>query len=402
VKTTGSRPRLPRTIWVLGFTSLLMDSSSEIVHAILPLFLTVGLGATPAMVGLIDGIAEATANISKIFSGAVSDYFRNRKTIAAFGYALSAASKILFPLAGSAGMVLFGRFVDRLGKGVRGAPRDALIADWVPPEHRGYAYGIRQTMDNFGAVAGPLAAFLLLSAHHGQFTAVLWWALVPAIASAAVIGFGAAEPPVVHETRRPRFPLRPSELKRLGGGFWGLMLVLFVLLLPRFSEAFMLLRGTDRGLAVDWTPLVLVAMNAVSVPVTPIAGIWSDRIGRPVVILAGFAVLAVAHLAFALAQGSVMVFVAAGLWGLHVGMTQGVFSALVADHAPAELRGTAFGVFNLFAGLAVLAGSWGMGIAWDRVGPAQAFSIAALLTVAGVLLMLGVVRRAIRRSRAGT
>lgn len=382
------RRSLPRTIWVLGVTSLLMDASSEMVHAILPLFLVAGLGSTPAMVGLIDGIAEATANISKIFSGALSDYWRNRRWLAAFGYGMSAVSKVLFPIADSAFMVLVGRFADRLGKGIRGAPRDALIADWVTPEQRGYAYGIRQMMDNIGAVAGPLLAVLLLQAHKGQFTAVLWWALLPAIASASTIALGAEEPPVARSEKKPRFPLRPSELAKLGAPFCLLMGALLVLLLPRFSEAFMLLRGNGLGMEIAWTPMVLVVMNAVSVPVTPLAGIWSDRVGRPKVILAGFAVLALAHIAFAAAGTPLMVFIGAALWGIHSGLTQGVFSALVADHAPAELRGTAFGAFNLAAGIAVLIGSWGMGLAWDAVGPATAFGIAAALTVAGIALLL--------------
>jgi len=388
-----ARPPLPRTIWVLGFTSLLMDSSSEIVHAILPLFLTVGLGSTPAVVGLIDGIAEATANVTRVFSGALSDYWHSRKAIAAFGYALSAASKFLFPLADSAVTVLAGRFVDRLGKGIRGAPRDALIADWVTPEQRGYAYGIQQALDNAGAVIGPLAAVLLLTAHHGQFTAVLWWAVLPALASATVIALGAKEPDVARPPGKARFPLRRAELARLGRPFWILTGVLLVMLLPRFSEAFMLLRGTGLGIAIDWSPMVLVVMNAVSVPVTPLAGIWSDRIGRPAVILGGFALLAVSHLLFALATTPAAVFVAAALWGIHMGMTQGVFSALIADHAPAELRGTAFGVFNLAAGIAVLAGSFGMGLIWDAIGPARAFGIAAGLTLLGIALLLLTVRR---------
>jgi MFS family permease len=382
-----SRPALPRTIWFLGVTSLLMDSSSEIVHAILPLFLVAGLGATPAMVGLIDGIAEATAYIVKIFSGALSDYLRNRKAIVVFGYALSGLSKFLFPLADSAMTVLLGRFADRMGKGIRGAPRDALIADWVPPEHRGYAYGVRQTMDNFGAVLGPLAAVLLLHLYDGKFTPALWWAVLPGLASASVCAFGVEEAGGVHPATKPRFPLRRSELARFSGEFWMLMAILLLMLIPRFSEAFMLLRGNGLGMDLAWTPMLLVVMNAVAVPVTPLAGIWSDRIGRPKVILAGFAVLAIAHFVFASAVSPAVVYLGAALWGLHVGMTQGVFSALVADHAPAELRGTAFGVFNLAAGLAVLVGSWGMGLIWDAAGVSTAFAIAAALTLAGIALL---------------
>jgi MFS family permease len=381
-----TRRSLPRTIWFLGTTSLLMDSSSEIVHAILPLFLVAGLGATPAVVGLIDGIAEATAYIVKIFSGALSDYLGVRKVIVVFGYALSGLSKFLFPLADSAMTVLAGRVADRLGKGIRGAPRDALIADWVPPEHRGYAYGVRQTMDNFGAVLGPLVAVLLLHLYDGKFTPALWWAVLPGLASASVCAFGVEEAGV-HPTTRPRFPLRPSELARFSGEFWMLMAILLLMLVPRVSEAFMLLRGNGLGMDLAWTPMLLVVMNAVAVPVTPLAGIWSDRIGRPKVILAGFAVLAAAHLVFAAASGPALVYLGAALWGLHVGMTQGVFSALVADHAPAELRGTAFGVFNLAAGLAILAGSWGMGLIWDAAGVSTAFVIAAVLTIAGIALL---------------
>ncbi|HVO02220.1 MAG TPA: MFS transporter [Candidatus Cybelea sp.] len=378
---------LPRTIWVLGATSLLMDTSSEMVHAILPLFLVAGLGATPAVVGLIDGIANATASVAKIFSGALSDYWRNRKALAALGYGLSAASKILFPIADSAFMVLAGRFVDRMGKGVRDAPRDALIADWITPAQRGYAYGMRQMLDNIGAVAGPALALLLLQLHRGQMTAVLWWALLPGIAAAAVIAIGAKEPPVARKVEKPRFPLRPSEMARLGGAFWLLMAILFLLLLPRVSDAFLLLRGNNLGLTIAWTPVVLVVMNAASVPVTLWAGILSDRIGRPKVIALGFAVLAAAHCVLAFATTPAFALVGAALWGVHLGMTEGVFSALVADRAPAELRGTAFGAFNLAAGVAVLAGSWGMGLVWDGIGPAQAFTIAAALSLAGTALL---------------
>ena len=348
---------------MLGFTALLMDSSSEMVHAILPNYLVSGLGASIALVGLIDGLAEATASITKIFSGAFSDHWRNRKHIAAFGYGLSAASKIIFPLAATPFLVFIGRFADRFGKGVRGAPRDALVADWVAPEHRGYAYGVRQALDNIGAVAGPLLAIVLMQFYLGDFVPVLWWAVVPAVLAVLVMAAGVAEPaPTGPRVARP-FPLLPGELKALKPDFWLLMGLLFVMLLPRFSEAFMLLRATDLGVPLGFAPLVLIIMSATSVPFTPVAGIWSDRYGRHGLIAAGFLLLILTHAALAYATTPALVWLGAALWGLHLALTQGVFSALVADHAPAHLRGTAFGVFNLASGIAILIGSTGMGIA---------------------------------------
>ena len=385
---SARRPALPRTVWMLGVTSLLMDSSSEIVHAVLPLLLVNAMGASVLLVGIIDGLAEATASITKIFSGALSDYWRNRKYIAAFGYALSACSKVIFPLAATPLMVFVGRFADRFGKGVRGAPRDALIADWVAPEHRGYAYGVRQALDNAGAVIGPLAAILLLQIYLGDVTPVLWWAFVPAILSVAVMLVGVREPVVIEPRVKRPFPLRLSELRQLGQPFWLAMGFLLVLLLPRFSEAFQILRAQDVGVDVAWAPMTLVVMNLVAVPLTPLAGIWSDRIGRNRVIALGFAMLILSHGAMALATGPILVWVGAGIWGLHLAFTQGIFSALVADYAPAHLRGTAFGVFNLAAGIAIFVGSAAMGLAWDQLGAGTAFMLAAVVNVAGLALFL--------------
>lgn len=387
-QAASRRPRLPRTVWMLGVTSLFMDSSSEIAHAILPLLLVNGLGASVFMLGIIDGLAEATASVTKIFSGALSDHWRNRKGIAAFGYAISAVSKVIFPLATTPLMVFIGRFADRFGKGVRGAPRDALIADWVPPAHRGYAYGVRQGLDNIGAVAGPLAAIALLQLFSGDLVTVLWWAVVPAVIAVIIMYVGVSEPVATAPRPARPFPLRASELRQLGGAFWLAMGLLFVLLLPRFSEAFQILRAQDVGVDPAWAPMALVVMNLVAVPLTPFAGIWSDRIGRMPVIATGFAMLAVSHLLMALATGPVLVWVGAGVWGLHLAFTQGVFSALVADHAPEHLRGTAFGVFNLVAGIAILVGSAGMGLIWDMVSPSVAFGWAAAITVAGLALFL--------------
>lgn len=382
------RPALPRTIWVLGVTSLLMDSSSEIVHAVLPLLLVNSMGASVLLVGIIDGLAEATASITKIFSGAFSDYWQSRKRIAAIGYILGAVSRVIFPLAATPWMIFVGRFADRFGKGVRGAPRDALIADWVAPEHRGYAYGVRQALDNAGAVIGPLVAILLLQIYLGDVAPVLWWAFVPAVLSVAVMLIGVREPAVTEARVKRPFPLRMSELRLLGGPFWLAMGFLFLLLLPRFSEAFQILRAQDVGIDAAWAPMTLVVMNLVAVPLTPLAGIWSDRIGRNRVIALGFALLILSHGAMALAQGPTLVWIGAGLWGLHLAFTQGIFSALVADYAPAHLRGTAFGVFNLAAGIAIFVGSAAMGLAWDQLGAGTAFMLAGVVSIAGLVLFL--------------
>ena len=384
----SGRPKLPATIWMLGLTSLLMDGSSEIVHAVLPLLLVNGLGSSIFLVGIIDGLAEATASVTKIFSGALSDHWQSRKWIAAFGYALSACSKALFPIAATPLAVFFGRFADRLGKGIRGAPRDALVADWVAPEHRGYAYGVRQAMDNVGAVIGPLLAILLLQLYAGDVTPVLWWAVVPALLSVSVMMVGVREPaPSGPRVPRP-FPLHISELRQLGRPFWLAMGFLFILLLPRFSEAFQILRAQDVGVSPAWAPMALVVMNLVSVPLTPLAGIWSDRVGRDRVIAVGFLLLILSHAAMALAQGPLLVWIGAGLWGVHLACTQGIFSALVSDHAPAHLRGTAFGVFNLAAGIAIFVGSAAMGLAWDQLGAGTAFALAAGVNIAGLALFL--------------
>lgn len=382
------RPKLPRTIWVLGFTSLLMDGSSEIAHAVVPLLLVNGLGSSIFLVGIIDGLAEATACVTRIFSGALSDHWRNRKWITAFGYTLSACSKVLFPLAATPLAVFFGRFADRLGKGIRGAPRDALVADWVAPEHRGYAYGVRQSLDNMGAVFGPLLAILLLQLYAGDVTPVLWWAVVPAFLAVSVMLIGVEEvvtpePPV----KRP-FPLRASELREFGRPFWLAMGFLLILLLPRFSEAFQILRAQDVGVSAAWAPMALVVMNLVSIPLTPLAGIWSDRVGRNKVIGLGFLLLIGSHLAMAFATGPMLVWIGAGIWGVHLALTQGIFSALVADYAPAHLRGTAFGVFNLAAGIAIFVGSAAMGFAWDQLGAGTAFSLAAAVNAVGLVLFL--------------
>ena len=383
---------LPRTVWLLGIVSLFMDASSELVHSLLPLFLVTGLGASAMMLGLIEGAAEAAASFTKIASGAVSDWLRHRKWLAVFGYALSALTKPLFPLAAGVEAVFAARLLDRLGKGIRGAPRDALVADVTPPDQRGAAYGLRQGLDTVGALIGPLLAAGLMGVLAGDIRTVFWVACVPALLAVLVLAMGVTEPPLKRNGPVP-FPLRRAELARLGRDFWLFVGAIMMLLLPRFSEAFLLLRGQDLGLTVAEVPLVLAVMNLVAALISAPAGRLSDRIGRRGLILGGFSVLLLCHVTLSVATTPAVVFLGAALWGLHLGVTQGVLSAFVADMAPADLRGTAFGVFHLMSGIAILIGSLTAGWLWDAAGAAAMFMTAAIVSIVGLVLLLAMSRR---------
>lgn len=386
----AGRSGVPRGVWALGFVSLFMDLSSEIIHAVLPMFLVTGLGVGVVAVGLIEGAAEATAQVTKAFSGTLSDRLGKRKPLVVLGYGIAAFTKPMFPLATAALWVFIARFLDRLGKGIRGAPRDALIADIAPSEARGASYGLRQALDTVGALAGPLLATALLAATGGDFRAVMWVAVAPAFVSVAVLLAGVKEPAVTRALRPSRLPLRGRDLARLGSAFWGFVAVAVALMLARFSEAFLLLRADSLGVPLALIPLVFVAMNAVFALTSFPAGRLSDRIGRRRLVGLGFAVLLLAHGALALASSPAQVFVGAGLWGLHLGLTQGVLSAMVADLAPAALRGTAFGLFNMGAGLAVLAASLAAGVLWDLYGPAVPFAAAAVVAALALAAFLAV------------
>lgn len=381
---------LPRSVWALGLVSLLMDVSSEMIHSLLPLFLVTALGASALSVGIIEGVADATSSIVKLFSGTLSDRIGRRKPLALLGYGMAALTKPLFPLASSVSMVLAARFIDRIGKGIRGAPRDALIADLTPPEQRGAAYGLRQALDTVGAVLGPLAAMALMALSSDDVRLVFWAAVVPALVCVAVLALGVREPPDIPKAHTGPPVWTRAGLAGLGRPFWLLVAVAVVMTLARFSEAFLLLRAQDAGLALALVPAVMVAMNVAYALTAYPVGALSDRIGRHGLLLAGFAVLTLSELALALADGPRLVFVGAALWGVHMGMTQGLLSALVADGAPADRRGTAFGVFNLAIGVALLAASVLAGALWSAVGPAATFwagvgfSTAALL---GLLLV---------------
>jgi len=386
LQTVTDRPALPRTVLALGFVSLAMDLSSEIIHALLPLFMVGTLGLSVAMVGLIDGVAEATASITKIFSGWISDRLGRRKPLILLGYALAALSKPLFPLATGALPVLGARFADRIGKGIRGAPRDALIADVTPAEIRGRAFGLRQSMDTAGAFAGPLVAIALMLALANDIRAVFWIAVVPAVAAVLIVLFAVEESPAPADAPARR-PLRPADLKRLDRAYWALVGIGILFTLARFSEAFLILKASAEGLPLWLAPAVLVVMNLVYSAAAYPAGIASDKIGTKGLLLASLVVLAAADLLLALVPGLTAAFIAIALWGLHMGLSQGLLSRLVADRSPAPLRGSAFGLFNLAAGLAMLAASVTAGLLWEGFGPSASFLAGAGFACAAALAL---------------
>jgi len=377
---------LHRTVWLLGFVSLFTDLSSSIIYGLLPGYLVAHFGATVAMVALIDAVAEGTASFAKLFSGVFSDWIRRRKELALLGYGLSGLGKILFPIAAGAGGILLARFVDRLGKGIRGAPRDALVADVTPPELRGAAYGLRQSLDEAGTLLGPLVAMGLMWLFVNDVQAVFWIACIPAILSLAILSLGVREDASAVQSAEG-FPLHPDALRRLGIRFWLFIAVLLLLLLPRFTDAFYLLRGQELGLPLAVAPALLAAMSLMTTLLTAPVGHLSDRIGRWPLLIAGFALLAVSHAVLASAGSIALVFVGASLFGLHLALTQGLLAALVADLAPADLRGTAFGLFHLVSGIAMV-GTLAAGFLWDVWSSSAMFWIAAGVTVAGIAALL--------------
>jgi len=392
VSPAAPRRRLPGAVWALGTVSLLMDSSSEMVHALLPLFMTGVLGASMLEVGLIEGIAEGIAAIAKVFSGTLSDWIGRRKPLVALGYGLAALSKPLFPLANTIGLVAGARFMDRIGKGIRGAPRDALIADVVAPELRGAAYGLRQALDSVGALLGPLAAVVLMALFAESLRAVLWVAALPALGAVLVIAFAVREP-ARSAAARAKNPLSRAMLGQLGARYWLIVGLGAVLTLARFSEAFLVLRAANVGLAQTYVPLVMVAMSAVYALASYPAGLAADRGKQRALIAGGLAALIAADLALGGAHSIGAVFAGVALWGLHMGLTQGLLSALVAAAAPAEARGTAFGVFNLVAGVVLIVASLLAGWLWQAHGPAATFYAGAAFTAVALAGLLAAAPR---------
>ena len=384
-KNIGSTlKQIPFGIWMLGFVSMLMDISSEMVHSLLPLFMVGTLGASALVVGLIEGLAESTALIVKVFSGALSDYLGKRKGLALFGYALGALTKPLFAVANTTGIVLTARLLDRVGKGVRGAPRDALVADIAPPHLRGAAFGLRQSLDTVGAFLGPLLAVGLMLLWANDFRKVFWVAVIPGLLAVALLLFGVREP-VQHQNGKRTNPIRRENLTRLSARYWWVVGIGAVFTLARFSEAFLVLRAQQSGIPVAFVPLVMVAMNLIYAASAYPFGKLSDRMSHTKLLALGLVVLVAADLILAASDHWAVLLSGVVLWGVHMGITQGLLATMVADTAPADLRGTAYGVFNLMSGTAMLIASVLAGLLWDRFGASSTFYTGAVFCMVALI-----------------
>jgi MFS family permease len=378
--------KIPSGVWVLGFVSLLMDVSSEMIHSLLPLFMVTVLGASALTVGVIEGIAESTALLVKVFSGVLSDYMGKRKGLAVFGYALGALTKPMFAMASGVGMVLTARFMDRIGKGVRGAPRDALVAEITPPEIRGAAFGLRQSLDTVGAFVGPLLGVGLMLLWANDFRAVFWVAVIPGLMAVALLIIGVHEPERT-EAHKPTNPISRANLQRLGTAYWWVVGIGAVFTLARFSEAFLVLRAAQGGIPVALVPLVMVAMNVIYAVSAYPFGKLSDSMSHTKLLALGLVVLIAADLVLATNDHWVTVLLGVALWGVHMGITQGLLARMVADVTPADLRGTAYGVFNLMSGLAMLVASVLAGLLWDRLGASFTFYAGVVFCVIAALAL---------------
>ncbi|WP_395009905.1 MFS transporter [Undibacterium sp.] len=379
--------RLPKSIWVLGMVSMLMDISSEMIHSLLPLFMVSSLGLSVFMVGLIDGIAESTTLIVKVFSGALSDKLGKRKTLAVIGYGMSAFTKPLFAITQGMGLLITARLMDRIGKGIRGAPRDALITDITPAHMRGAAFGLRQSLDTVGAFVGPLLATGLMLLWANDFRSIFWLAVIPGVAAMALLFFGVQEPNT-NISKRPKNPISKANLKRLGSSYWWVVSLGGIFTLARFSEAFLLLRAQQLQIPLALVPLVMVAMNMVYAASAYPFGKLSDRVAPAKLLGFGLLVLILADLCLALSTSWTGLLAGVVLWGIHMGMTQGLLSAMIAGCAPGDLRGTAFGFFNLVSGVALLLASVIAGLLWEGLGASFTFYVGAIfaaLTLLGLL-----------------
>ena len=380
----STRQKIPAGVWVLGFVSMLMDISSEMIHSLLPIFMVATLGASALAIGLIEGLAEATALIIKIFSGVISDYLGKRKSLAVIGYAMGALTKPLFAVASTTGLVLTARLLDRTGKGIRGAPRDALMADIVPAQIRGAAFGLRQSLDTVGAFLGPLLAVGLMLLWNNNFRAVFWVAVIPGLLAVVLLLFGVREPESPQTNKRSN-PIKRENLKRLGVSYWWVVGIGAVFTLARFSEAFLVLRAQQGGIPVAFVPLVMVMMNIVYALSAYPFGKLSDHMSHKALLALGLIFLIAADLVLAISDHWRVVLAGVALWGVHMGMTQGLLATMVADTAPEDLRGTAYGFFNLVSGLAMLLASVLAGLLWDRLGASFTFYTGAMFCVIALI-----------------
>jgi MFS family permease len=379
--------QIPKGIWALGFVSLLMDVSSELIHSLLPVFMVTALGLSMATVGLIEGAAEATALIVKVFSGALSDYWGKRKPLAVLGYGLGALSKPLFAMSTSAGWIITARLADRIGKGIRGAPRDALVADIAPPELRGAAFGLRQSLDTVGAFLGPMLAIAFMLLWQDDFRSVFWVATLPAFLCVALLIWGVQEPDKPHAAKRSN-PISRANLARLSPAYWWVVGIGAVFTLARFSEAFLVLRANQGGLALAWTPLVLIGMNIVYAACAYPFGKLADRLSHTALLGWGLLLLMAADALLAYSNSGGVFWAGVALWGLHMAMTQGLLAIMVADTAPADLRGTAYGFFNLLSGVAMLVASGLAGWLWQSFGASVTFVAGLGFAVLALLLVV--------------
>ena len=379
---------MPRGIWALGFGSLFVDTSSEMIHSLLPIFLVGTLGASTLAVGIVEGIAEATAAIVKVFSGALSDHLGKRKLLMVAGYGLAAFTKPIFPLASSIGWVFAARFVDRIGKGIRGAPRDALVADIAPENLRGAAYGLRQALDAVGALLGPLLAILFMIWLSDAIRAVMWLAVVPAFLAVTVLVVYVREPERAHASGSAKAPLTYAHVGSLPRSYWLVVALGAFFTLARFSEAFLILRAQDVGIEVTFVPVVMVVMNAFYSLAAYPAGTAADAGGQRLLLLTGLALLVAADVVLAAASGAFAVCAGAALWGLHMALTQGLLSKLVAETVPPRLRGTGFGLFNLASGVATVLASVIAGALWSGIGPSATFIAGAAFAATTALGMM--------------
>lgn len=380
----STRQKIPAGVWVLGFVRMLMDISSEMIHSLLPIFMVATLGASALAIGLIEGLAEATALIIKIFSGVISDYLGKRKSLAVIGYAMGALTKPLFAVASTTGLVLTARLLDRTGKGIRGAPRDALMADIVPAQIRGAAFGLRQSLDTVGAFLGPLLAVGLMLLWNNNFRAVFWVAVIPGLLAVVLLLFGVGEPDSPQTNKRSN-PIKRENLKRLGVSYWWVVGIGAVFTLARFSEAFLVLRAQQGGIPVAFVPLVMVMMNIVYALSAYPFGKLSDHMSHKALLALGLIFLIAADLVLAISDHWSVVLAGVALWGVHMGMTQGLLATMVADTAPEDLRGTAYGFFNLVSGLAMLLASVLAGLLWDRLGASFTFYTGAMFCVIALI-----------------